>query len=206
MYVLSFLHNETEITSELTMHYRKVDNAVLAFPPIVGSAVNGTTLHYPHSDQPLRRRKPVLIDSGATSGGCWADVTRTVPQHGKFSDKRLREVYELVLSANILACQTARPGMTSDESADITWKPIVDAGFIRHHHLSHHIGLDVHVHDPSDEEKPLQPSMIISNELGIYLPDEGFGIRIEDDLLITKTDCEVLTRAIPRPWLLSKWR
>ena len=190
------LRNEAEIAAELTMHYRKVDHAVLAFPPIVGSGANGATLHYPHNDQPLLRRKPVLIDSGATSGGYCADVTRTVPQHGKFSDKRFREVYELVLSANVLACQNARPGMTRDELADLAWKPIVDAGFTRHHHLSHHIGLDVH--DPSDNKKPLQPGMIISNEPGIYLPDEGFGIRIEDDLLITKTGCEVLTRAIPK--------
>jgi Xaa-Pro aminopeptidase len=193
---LPHLKREAQIASELTMHYRAVDNAPLAFPPIVGSGLNGATLHYPHNDRPLATGKPVLIDSGATAGGYCADVTRTVPQHGRFTNRRFREVYTLVLQANELACATARPGMTRDELAAIAWQPIIDAGFTRHHHLSHHIGLDVH--DPADEKKPLQPGMIISNEPGIYLPDEGFGIRIEDDLLITRSGCEVLTRRIPK--------
>ena len=190
------LDNEAEVASLLTMHYRKGAYGPLAFPPIVGSAGNGATLHYPFNDQPLAKNKPLLIDSGATAGGYCADVTRTVPQHGTFDNHRFREVYELVLRANTLGRMHARPGITFDELNKIAWKPIIDAGFTRHHGLSHHIGLDVH--DPSDRALALQPGMIISNEPGIYLPDEGFGIRIEDDLLITRTGCDELTRAIPK--------
>ena len=190
------LKMESEVASELTMHYRKHAYGPLAFPPIVGSAVHGATLHYPHNDQPLAAKRPLLIDSGATAGGYCADVTRTVPVHGKFDDRRFREVYELVLQANELACRKLRPGMTHKEWTDIGWAPIIKAGFTRHHGLGHHLGIDVH--DPADYEVPFAPGMLVTNEPGIYLPDEGFGIRIEDDLLVTADGCEVLTRAIPK--------
>lgn len=190
------LSNEAEVASLLTMHYRSAAYGPLAFPPIVGSAGNGATLHYPFNDQPIQRGRPLLIDSGATAGGYCADVTRTIPSHGRFDEKRFREAYELVLRANALGRKHARPGMTFDELNKLAWEPIVSAGFTRHHGLSHFIGLDVH--DPGDRNAPLRPGMIISNEPGVYLPDLGFGIRIEDDLLITRDGCEELTRAIPK--------
>lgn len=190
------LKRECDVAAELTAEYRRVAYGPLAFEPIVGSGVDGATLHYPHNDQPLVRGAPLLIDSGATAGGYCADVTRTVPQHGRFDQRRFREVYELVLHCNALGRSHARPGVTREELNAVAWKPIIDAGFTRHHGLSHHIGLDVH--DPADYSVPLAPGMIISNEPGVYLPDEGFGIRIEDDLLITATGCEELTRAIPK--------
>jgi Xaa-Pro aminopeptidase len=201
---LRTLRSEAAVASQLTMHYRSVAYGPLAFPPIVGSGVHGATLHYPHNDQPLVPRAPLLIDSGATSGGYCADVTRTVPQHGRFDDRRFREVYELVLACNALGRRHARPGITRDELNAVAWKPIIDAGFIRHHGLSHHIGLDVH--DPADYTVPFAPGMIISNEPGVYLPDEGFGIRIEDDLLITADGCEDMTREIPKTIpALERW-
>ncbi len=190
------LRSEAEVAAELICHYKKDSYGPLAFPPIVGSAVHGATLHYPHNDRPLVKKAPLLIDSGATASGYCADVTRTVPQHGRFDDRRFREVYELVLHCNTLGRKHARPGITREELNAIAWKPIIDAGFIRHHGLSHHIGLDVH--DPADYTVPFAPGMIISNEPGVYLPDEGFGIRIEDDLLITRNGCEDMTRAIPK--------
>lgn len=190
------LRSEAEVASLLTMHYRSAAYGPLAFPPIVGSAGNGATLHYPFNDQPLTTGRPLLIDSGATAGGYCADVTRTVPQLGRFDDKRFRAVYEIVLQANALGRKHARPGITFDELNKLAWAPIISAGFTKHHGLSHHIGLDVH--DPGDRSLPLQAGMIISNEPGVYLPDEGFGIRIEDDLLITANGCEELTRAIPK--------
>ncbi len=190
------LSSEAEVASLLTMHYRSRAYGPLAFPPIVGSAGNGATLHYPFNDRPLSPGKPLLIDSGATAGGYCADVTRTLPQHGRFDDKRFREVYELVLQANALGRKHARPGITFDELNKLAWAPIIAAGFTKHHGLSHFIGLDVH--DPGERSQPLRPGMIISNEPGVYLPDEGFGIRIEDDLLITRNGCEELTNAIPK--------
>ncbi len=190
------LKSEAEIASLLTMHYRSVAYGPLAFRPIVGSAGNGATLHYPFNDQPVAKDRPLLIDSGATAGGYCADVTRTVPSHGHFDNPRFREVYELVLQANTLGRKHARPGITFDELNKLAWEPIVKAGFTKHHGLSHFIGLDVH--DPGNRSLPLRPGMIISNEPGVYLPAESFGIRIEDDLLITADGCEELTHAIPK--------
>jgi Xaa-Pro aminopeptidase len=190
------LKMECEVASELIMHYSKVAYGPLAFPPIVGSGLAGATLHYPHNDQPLQRGRPLLMDSGATAGGYCADITRTVPQQGKFSDKRFKEVYELVLRCNTLGRQHAKPGITREELNAVAWQPIIDAGFTRHHGLWHHIGLDVH--DPADYTVPLKPGMIISNEPGVYLPKEGFGVRIEVDLLITASGCEDLSRRIPK--------
>ena len=71
------------------------------------------------------------MDSGATAGGYCADVTRTVPQHGKFTHKRFREIYELVLHCNTLGRQNAKPGISREELNDLAWKPIIDAGFTR---------------------------------------------------------------------------
>jgi Xaa-Pro aminopeptidase len=191
------LRREAEVAAELGMHYRRNDWAPLAFPTIVGSGVNGATLHYQRNDQPLEPSAPVLIDSGATFGGYCADVTRTVPQHGRFDDKRFREVYELVLAANTAVREAARPGMTKPDLDEVGWALITKAGFKRHHGIGHMLGLDVH--DVTDtKDWVLKPGMIITNEPGIYLPKDGFGIRIEDDLLITEDGCEELTAAIPK--------
>ena len=190
------LQRESEIAAELIAHYRRDDYGPLAFPPIVGAGVHAATLHYPFNDQPLGDARCILIDSGATAGGYCADVTRTLPRRGRFSDRRFRRLYELCLEANALGRAHARPGISRERLNEIAWAPIIAAGFTRHHGLWHHIGLDVH--DPADYAQPLAPGMIISNEPGIYLPDEGIGIRIEDDLLITADGCEELTAAIPK--------
>lgn len=195
MRALPRLRHEGEIGALLARQYLAPTSDPLAFQSICAGGANAATLHYPHGDQPLAGARCVLIDSGATRGGYCADVTRTLPRRGRFTDRRLREVYDLVLKANRLAIRHARPGITLTELNDLCWKPILDAGFTRHHNLSHHIGLDVH--DPADRDRPLSAGMLISDEPGIYLPDEGIGVRIEEDLLITADGCEVTTRAIP---------
>jgi Xaa-Pro aminopeptidase len=192
---LRVLNHESAVAAELTMHYRKHANAPLAFPPIVGGGVHGATLHYPFNDQPFPATGSVLIDSGAMHAGYCSDVTRTVPLDGRFTG-RFKEVYELVLSVNERTIRDVRPGMTLKELNELVWQPIIEAGFEKHHGIGHHMGMDVH--DPADKDAKLAPGMVITNEPGIYLPKDGFGIRIEDDLLITKTGCQVLTRNIPK--------
>jgi Xaa-Pro aminopeptidase len=190
------MKTEAQVAGELLRHYLSAGHDPIAFATIVGGGINAATLHYPHNDQALPQRGCVLIDSGATAGGYCADVTRTLPHHGRFSDRRFRELYELVLQCMELGRRHARPGVTLEELNQVAWQPILEAGLTRHHNLSHHIGLEVH--DPSDRDRPLAPGMLISNEPGVYLPDEGIGIRIEDDLLITSEGCEVTTLAIPK--------
>lgn len=198
------LARESEIAAALIHHYRKDDYAPLAFPPIVGGGANAAILHYPFNDQPLPAGGAVLIDSGATAGGYCADVTRTVPRDGVFRQRRLREIYELVLAANARVRERARPGVTFEELNEIGWQPIIAAGFQRHHGIGHFLGLDVH--DVGDRSRPLAPGMVITNEPGIYLPQEGIGVRIEDDLLITEHGCEELTAAIPKdPAGIEAW-
>jgi len=193
---LSGMRNEAQVAGALTQHYIGDGFESLAFSTIVAGGRNAATLHYAHNDQPFSAKAGVLIDSGARAGGYCADVTRTLPKHGRFDQKRFRELYQLVLQANQLARQQLRPGMTLKELNELAWQPIIDAGFDRRHGLSHHIGLDVH--DPADYQQPLAPGMIISNEPGIYLPEEGIGIRIEDDLLISQRGCQELTSQIPK--------
>lgn len=190
------LQSEAQVAGILAQHYLQDAYEPVAFAPIVGSGPRAATLHYPHNDQALVPRAGVLIDSGAAAGGYAADVTRTIPQHGRFDQPRFRELYELVLAAQRCGIQAARPGITLEEWNAIAWQPILDAGMQRHHGLGHHLGLDVH--DPADRQRPLAPGMLITCEPGVYLPEEGIGIRIEDDLLITTEGCEVTTRAIPK--------
>ncbi len=192
---LRSLGSEAAVAAALTEGYLAPAFAPPAFAPIVGGGINGATLHYTENADRLPRRAPVLIDSGATCDGYCADVTRTVPADGRFRG-RFREVYELVLRANRLGRKHARPGITLAELDEIAWEPITAAGFERHHRLGHHLGLDVH--DVGDRERPLEPGVVITDEPGVYLPDEGFGVRIEDDLAITADGCEELTRRIPR--------
>lgn len=190
------LKTESAVAAALMQHYLHDGYEPPAFAPIVGSGVSAATLHYKHNDGQVQRGRCVLIDSGARSGGYCADVTRTVPQHGRFGSGRFRELYEIVLRAQALGIVHARPGITLKEWNEIAWQPILDAGLKRHHGLGHHLGLDVH--DPADADRPLAPGMLITCEPGVYLPKEGIGIRIEDNLLITARGCTVTTRMIPR--------
>jgi Xaa-Pro aminopeptidase len=198
------LQSESQVAAELVRDYTFEEGGHLAFAPIVGSGIHAATLHYTVNAGSLDHEDCLLIDSGATYKGYCADITRTIPPGGVFRSGEFLELYELVLAAAALGRQHARPGITLKELNEIAWKPILDAGLIRHHGLSHFIGLDVH--DVGDRKKPLQAGMVISNEPGIYLPEKGLGIRIEDDLLITRSGCEELSAAIPKePAKLSEW-
>ena len=198
------LQRESQVAAELVRDYTAHEGGHLAFAPIVGSGIHAATLHYTVNAGPIDPESCLLIDSGATYKGYCADITRTLPPGGRFQSGEFFELYELVLAAAALGRQHARPGITLKELNEIAWKPIVDAGLTRHHGLSHFIGLDVH--DVGDRKKPLEAGMVISNEPGVYLPEKGIGIRIEDDLLITRSGCEELSAAIPKePSELSAW-
>jgi Xaa-Pro aminopeptidase len=116
-------------------------------------------------------------------------------------------IYSIVLGCNKAIANYARPGVTIAELQSRTKEylasELVSKGLLEKkqditkyyfHSVSHHIGLDTH--DPSDRELPLEEGNIISNEPGLYMPELGFGVRIEDDLLITKKGCEVLSEDI----------
>ena len=176
----------------------------VGYPSIVGCGVNGTVLHY---DANRRRCLPgelVVVDAAGEWGQHTADVTRTFPVSGSFTPRQ-RAIYNLVLGAQQVAMDSVRPGQSMavlsrvarawirDSSAGLCGERSCDAYFI--HGLSHGLGMDVH--DPGPY-LILQPGMVFTIEPGIYLPDEGLGVRIEDDILVTATGYENLSAAAPR--------
>jgi Xaa-Pro aminopeptidase len=186
---------ESEIADTLTAGFRTL-RGTPAFEPIVGSGFNGTVLHYVDNDQVVKDGDLIVIDYAAAYGGYASDVTRTLPASGTFTPSQ-RRLYETVLRANLATLDAARPGATLADLQNAARGVIAKAGYEDQfiHGVSHHLGAEVHDVTP---DGPLAPGMVLTVEPGIYLPDEGLGIRIEDDILITESGCEILTAAIPR--------
>ena len=186
---------EAAIQEAVEGAFRKFGLREPAFNSIVGSGLNGTVLHYMANDGVARDGDLVVIDTGASCGGYAADVTRTFPVNGRFS-KEQRELYNVVYRAQQAAIKLARPGATIAE-LDMTARSVIEkAGYgdAYIHGIGHHLGLETHDVNP---EGRLKPGMVITVEPGIYLPERETGIRIEDDVLITKSGRRVLTSAIP---------
>jgi Xaa-Pro aminopeptidase len=179
-----------------------------AYAPIVGTGFNSTVLHYSGLNAQIKDGDVVVIDVGGEYGGYTADITRTLPANGKFS-ARQREIYDIVLGAQNAALAAVKPGAKMYGGAG-SLQQIVIEYFRTHgrdkegrsleryyiHGISHHLGLDVH--DPGDRERPLEPGMAITVEPGLYIPEENLGVRIEDDVLVTKDGYRILTARLPR--------
>lgn len=180
-----------------------------SFPTIAGSGLNGTMLHYETNQEICEEGTLLLLDLGAKYQGYCADITRTYPVNGTFTDRQ-REVYEVVLAANRRIAAEAKPGMTLSELNDICKKVLAEGciklGLIEKeeeigkyymHGVSHHLGIDVHDVTAASADK-LRPGAVITDEPGLYIDEWEIGIRIEDDLLITENGCEVLSADIIR--------
>ncbi len=179
-----------------------------AYAPIVGTGFFSTVLHYSALDQQIKDGDIVVLDVAGEYGDYAADITRTLPANGKYS-ARQREIYEIVLGAQNAAMAAVKPGATIHGGAidlnviareyinthgkDLHGEPL---GKYYIHGLSHHLGLDVH--DPGSTTRPLEAGMVFTIEPGIYIPEENLGVRIEDDVLVTKDGIEVLTKRLPR--------
>src|SRR5206468_82765 len=168
-----------------------------AYPSIVGSGPNSTILHYPRSERVMQDGELILMDMSAEFAHYAADITRTLPVNGKFTALQ-RRIYDLVLKAQKAAFAQVRPGAYFEDLDAVARKVIVDAGYGDYfiHGLGHFVGLDVH--DAGAYQEPLAPGMVITLEPGIYLPDEKFGVRIEDDVLVTKAGAKFLSDGLPR--------
>jgi len=192
---------------EYQIMYQGADGT--SFPTIAGSGANGTMLHYETNRDICEDGTLLLMDLGAKYQGYCADITRTYPVNGHFTQQQ-RAVYEVVLEANRTIAKTARPGMTLRELNDVCKKVLAEGcirlGLIENeeeigtyymHSVSHHLGIDVHDVNTLENDK-LLPGMVISDEPGLYIDEWEIGIRIEDDLLITEDGCEVLSEQIIR--------
>lgn len=175
-----------------------------AFHTIAASGERACTLHYGDNNQVMNDGELFLCDLGATHKHYCADISRTFPVNGKFTERQ-KELYQLVLNAQKSVTEKARPGMTTRDLNDIVVnyyaeelpKHGLNKGVSEYyfHGVSHHLGLDTHDID-GGIGRILKPGNIITNEPGLYVADEGIGIRIEDDLLITEDKAIVLSKDI----------
>jgi Xaa-Pro aminopeptidase len=166
-----------------------------SFPAIVATGSNSSLPHYRPQETLVQADQPLLFDWGAIYKGYCSDLTRTFMM-GRVSAK-MKKIYQVVFEAQQAAIAFLRPGVTTQQADLVARDVITKAGFGKEfgHGLGHGIGREIH-ELPSlrktggDEE--LRPGMIVTVEPGIYLPGEG-GVRIEDDVLITHSGCEVLS-------------
>jgi len=176
-----------------------------AFQSIIGSGPNALILHYEYNRRTMAAGDLVVMDVGAEIDGYAADVTRTIPISGRFTPEQ-RKVYNAVLHARDSVVSKIRAGMPWSDMDRIAKGVIVSEGFGRfwRHSISHHLGIDVHDVGVMDT---LRAGMVVTVEPGLYIPVDdttvtsgyrGIGVRIEDDVLVTRSGCEVLSDRIPR--------
>lgn len=198
-YVLTLLApgvTEKEVAWRLEVFMREHGAERLAFDTIVGSGPNGALPHAVPTDRPLAPGDLVVLDFGCVIGGYHSDMTRTVAI-GPDVSSRAREVYDLVLRAQMAGIQAVLPGRTGRQ-VDAEARAVIErAGFGEQfgHGLGHGIGLEVHEPVPRlsrTSDGVLAPGMVTSVEPGVYMPGWG-GVRIEDMVVVTGTGREVLT-------------
>jgi len=208
---------EFEIEAEIYHEFIRNRSRGPAFQTIVAAGADSCTLHYVKNDKQCRDGDLVLIDFGAEYANYAADLTRTIPVNGKFS-KRQKDVYNAVLRVQKAAIKLLKPGKTIDDfsrevgklmEAELIRLKLLKAAEVRKqsadqplykkyfpHGTSHHLGLDVH--DYGNRYRKFEPGMVFTCEPGIYINDEGIGVRIENDILITKEGPVDLTAGAPR--------
>ncbi len=195
---------EFEVEAELTYIITK-HGGQHAFEPIVASGSSACILHYIRNDRPMGENDLVLIDFGAAYANMSSDMTRTIPVSGVFT-KRQRQIYKSVQIILEEITSLMRPGITPKQLNEATGE-LIDRELINlkiittrelnrqdpasplrrkyfMHGVSHHMGYDVH--DPSDRLAPLKSGMVLTCEPGLYIPEENIGIRLENDILITR--------------------
>lgn len=198
---------EYEIEADITRSIRRA-NAQHAYEPIIASGSNAVTLHYTESRDRLSKKAAVLIDVGARVDGYAADITRTYCLQ---PTKRQKAVHAAVENAHRKIISLLRPGLLVSEYIEkvdeimkhalLGLKLMKDAQDVEAYHryfphaISHGLGIDVH--DSLGAPKAFQTGMVLTVEPGIYIPEEGIGVRIEDDILITEQGHENLSRALP---------
>jgi Xaa-Pro aminopeptidase len=207
--------NETEVEAEFAHEFIR-HKGQFAYPPIIAGGANNNILHYNQNDQPCKSGDLLLLDVAAGLGNYMSDLTRTLPVNGRFT-RRQKQVYQAVLRifrAQVAACV---PGKTTKdlrlECEERTAKECVDLGVLKlseikkqkpdepavrkffMHGVSHPIGLDVH--DVTYNHFKTAPGWVLTVEPAIYLAEEGFGVRLENTVLVTENGPVDLMADIP---------
>ena len=201
---------EHELNARFEYYGKSHGQHDLAFETIVGSGKNGTVLHHPVTQQnrAIEADDLVLFDLGYRHHGYCADISRTYPVSGVFTDKQ-REIYQAVLNCNLAVIDYIKPGLTignlQEYAISVLKKECLKRGLIKNedeilkyyiHNVSHFLGLDTH--DVGDRKRPLVPGNVITVEPGLYFVEDGIGVRIEDDVLVTEDGCQVLSKGIKK--------
>jgi len=207
---------EFEVQAEIDHEFTTNRAAGHAYAPIIASGINSCVLHYTDNESKLESGDLLLFDFGAEYANYAADMSRTIPVSGKFTERQ-KACYNAVLRVLKKATELYVPGNTIDQINKATWKMMEEemiglglftAEEVKNQHpetplyqkylmhgVAHHIGLDVH--DPGLKHQPLKPGMIITCEPGIYIRDEKIGIRLENDILVTSSEPINLMAHIP---------
>lgn len=217
--VLSFVKpgvTEYEIEAEYLHEFVRNRSRGFAYEPIIASGASACVLHYVENNKVCKDGELILMDVGAEYGNYNADMTRTIPVSGRFT-ARQRAVYEAVLRVKKEASAMLRPGVTIQDyhkevglimQSELLDLKLIDQTDIKNqdpawpaykkffmHGTSHHIGLDVH--DVGTMHGPIHPGMVFTVEPGIYIQEEGIGIRLENDIVIQEDGYFDLMRNIP---------
>lgn len=210
---------EYEVEAEIVHEFLRNRARGEAYGSIIASGDRARTLHYISNNAECKDGELLLMDFGANYGGYCADLTRTIPVNGKFS-KRQKELYNACLDIHNYAKSILKPGITlvdyTNKVGDEATKQFLKVGLLKkedvknedrnvlesrafrkylYHGISHHLGVDVH--DLGPKHLPIQPGMLFTIEPGIYVEEEQLGIRIENNVWITKTGNVDLFKNIP---------
>ena len=207
---------EFEVQAEMDHEFIMNRASGHAYQPIVASGKNACVLHYVTNNEACKDGDLMLMDFGAEYANYAADLSRTIPVNGKFSERQ-RDVYNAVLRVqraaipfftteySIDAVNKAVKKMIEQEmiglglfsAEDVKNQPADKPLFFKYmpHNVSHNIGLDVH--DVGSWLEPFRPGQVLTIEPGIYIPEEGFGIRLENNILVTEGEPIDLTAGIP---------
>ena len=208
---------ENEIEATIYHEFLMNRSAGPAYGSIIAGGDRARTLHYVANNQQCKNGELILMDFGAEYGGYCADLTRTIPVNGKFS-KRQKEVYNACLHIHDYAKSLLKPGITvvkyTDMVGDEASKTFQKIGLLSktdiknespenrayrkylYHGISHHLGIDVH--DLGTKTEPIKQGMVFTVEPGIYIEEENMGVRIENNVWITKNGNIDLMKNIPR--------
>jgi Xaa-Pro aminopeptidase len=209
---------EYEVEALIEYVFRKSGASGPAYTTIVGGGANATVLHYIQNDAELRDGDLLLIDAGAEFETYAADITRTFPVSGRFTDAQ-RDIYSLVLRAQEECIQMVRPGVTLDEmhqrSVEIITEGMVGMGLLKGdpakliedegykkfymHSLGHYLGMDVHdvgrYHTEGNESRPVEPGIVMTVEPGIYVGTDAEGVPDEYRGIGVRIEDDVLVTA-----------
>jgi Xaa-Pro aminopeptidase len=207
---------EYEIEAEYIHEFVRNRSRGFAYDPIIASGANACVLHYISNNQQCQDGDLLLMDVGAEYANYNADMTRTIPVNGRFT-KRQRAVYDAVLHVKTKATELLRPGTSireyHEEVGRIMEGELIVLGLIDKHDVakqdhanplyrkyfmhgtSHYLGLDVH--DVGSFHKPIETGMVFTVEPGIYIREEGIGVRLEDNIVVTNNGHDNLMRNIP---------